>query len=77
MSHISGLRLQISQTLRPTPILPSLNEPAEPCEEDLEGNGDDAREVDGDAGGVDGGLFGLQGTEFDEELAARIMLQDQ
>lgn len=69
--------MQISQTLRPTSILPSLNEPDEPSEENLEGDGDDAGEVDGDPRGVDDGLFALQGPEFDEELAARIMVQDQ
>ena len=72
--------MQISQTLRPShiPPFPHPDEPIEPREEDLvEVDGDEADEVYSGPGGVDEGLFALQGADFNEELAARIILQDQ
>lgn len=79
-TQISGLRLRIAKTLRQNHVSRSQGEPTEPTEPTeggLEGDGDDAGGVDGDPGEVDDGLFALQGDDFDEELAERIMLQDQ
>ena len=71
--------MEISQVLRPVVVFSSLEEPLDNTTEDI---GDDigggsSENADGaDLEGVDDGPFGLQGDDFDEELAARIMLQD-
>ena len=73
---IPELRLQISHILRPISI-PS------PIEGTLEtGNlptGEDALEDEDGSGPeeVDDGFCALQGEEFDQELAERIMMQDE
>lgn len=65
------LRSRIRHILGPIPLSLSPDEPIDTSEEGFEEAGGGATE------GVDDGLFALQGECFDEELAARIMLQDE
>lgn len=68
---MSVLRSQILHSLDPIQLSQSPDEPNDTSEEGFEDAGDRAAE------GVDDGLFALQGEGFDEEIAARIMLQDE
>jgi len=64
--------LEVSQTLQSIPLPLSSDEPIDTGEEGpLEESGESIQGVDDD------GPFGLQGDDFDQELAARIMLQDE
>ena len=76
---ILGLRLHISQIMRPDSPRSPLTKTEEHTEEDAdEDTGEEGVEV-GNKGyqqvAVDW-LFELQGYDFDEELAARIIVQD-
>ena len=63
--------MDISQVLGSIPLPLSPDEPIDTAEEPLEEG------AGGSTEGLDDGLFALQGDDFDEELAARIMLQDE
>ena len=74
-----GLRLHISQIMRPDSPRSPLAETADNTEEDAdEDTGEEGVEVGNEdyQQVADDGLFELQGYDFDEELAARIMVQD-
>ena len=82
--------MQISQIMGPIPLASPLGEPPVTGEEATgeEATGEEAageeatgeEAEDGDGGSLEGeddGLFDLQGEDFDQELAARIMMQDE
>lgn len=63
--------MELSHALGSIPLSLSPDEPTDTYDEQL------GEDPGGGVEGVDDALFTLQGDDFDEELAARIILQDE